>query len=163
MDDAFQFIITNGGLCTEEAYPYTAEDGTCESSTCTSAVTIAAFTDVTPNSEDSLQSAVAQQAVSVAVDAAGSDWQFYSSGVLSDACGTSLDHGVLAAGYGTYNGSPYWQVKNSWGADWGMSGYVLLKRASGSGQPGECGIAMDPSYPTGATAVGGKKHGRRHH
>lgn len=94
-----------------------------------------------------LQAAVAQQPVSVAVDAGGSGWQFYSGGVLSSACGTQLDHGVLAAGYGTLNGQDYWLVKNSWGASWGNSGYIYLARGTGSGSPGECGIAMDASYP----------------
>jgi len=152
MDYAFKFIEKNGGLCTESSYPYTAKDGTCKK-TCKSAVTITSFTDVPTENEDALQAAVAQQPVSVAVDAAGLDWQFYSSGVLSDACGTQLDHGVLAAGYGTSGSTPYWQVKNSWGTDWGQAGYILLKRGSGSGQPGECGITLAASYPTGAKAV----------
>jgi len=157
MDQAFEYIIAKGGLCTETAYPYTARDGTCK--TCTPVVTIKAYVDVTANSEDALQTAVAQQPVSVAVDAAGSDWQFYSGGIVSDACGTSLDHGVLAAGYGTSGSSPYWYVKNSWGADWGASGYIMLKRGTGSGKPGECGIAMMASYPTGGHAVSKR---RRH-
>jgi len=161
MDQAFEYIIANGGLCTEQAYPYTAQDGTCRT-TCTKTVTIGKYTDVTANSEDALQAAVAQQPVSVAVDAAGLDWQFYSGGVVTDACGTQLDHGVLAAGYGTTSGAAYWYVKNSWGADWGDAGYIMLKRGTGSGKPGECGIAMDPSYPTGAKKVGSKHHSHIH-
>jgi cathepsin L len=151
MDQAFTYVANVSGLCTEDAYPYTAQDGTCGlPGQCTPVVAIKGFTDVTANSEAALQAAVAQQPVSVAVDASGMDWQFYSSGVMSDACGTELDHGVLAAGYGTSSGTPYWLVKNSWGSSWGQSGYVMLKRGSGTGQPGECGIAMAASYPTGA-------------
>lgn len=30
MDDAFEFIIKNGGVDTEKDYPYTAVDGTCD-------------------------------------------------------------------------------------------------------------------------------------
>lgn len=30
MDDAFDFIIRNGGIDTEKDYPYTAADGTCD-------------------------------------------------------------------------------------------------------------------------------------
>jgi len=148
MQAAFQFIVANGGLCSESDYPYQAQDGTCESSSCTSVATISGYQNVAANSEDALQAAAAQQPVSVAVDAAGDNWQFYSGGVLTGSCGTDLDHGVLVVGYGTSSGTPYWMVKNSWGADWGDNGYIMLQRGSGSGNSGVCGIAMDASYPT---------------
>lgn len=38
------------------------------------------------------------------------------------------------------------QVKNSWGADWGMNGYILLGREEPQ-KGGECGILMQASYP----------------
>jgi len=151
MDQAFTYVANVSGLCTEESYPYTAQDGTCQvPGICTPVVAIKGFTDVPANNLDALQQAVAQQPVSVAVDASGMDWQFYSGGVMSDACGTALDHGVLAVGYGTDStGADYWYVKNSWGTGWGNKGYVLLARTGGTGA-GECGIAMAASYPTGA-------------
>jgi hypothetical protein len=68
---------------------------------------------------------------------------------MTAACGTNLDHGVLAVGYGTDSGSDYYKVKNSWGADWGMSGYILLGRGSSyNGGAGQCGILSQPSWPT---------------
>ena len=39
--------------------------------------------------------------VSVAIQANQFSFQYYSSGVLTGRCGTSLDHGVLIVGYGT--------------------------------------------------------------
>jgi len=148
MDDAFQYIIANGGLCTEAAYPYTAADGTCKTS-CTKTTKIASYTDVTPDSDSAFAAAVAQQPISIAIEADQSSFQFYSGGVLTAACGTALDHGVLAVGYGTQGSTQYFKVKNSWGASWGESGYIRLARGQQyNGGAGQCGIYSDPSYPT---------------
>ena len=64
--------------------------------------------------------------------------QTYSSGILdvtSTKCPTSgINHAVTLVGYGT--GSPdYWIVKNSWGKNWGESGYFRIRRGNGT-----CGI-----------------------
>merc|ERR1739845_1728 len=93
--------------------------------------------------------AVAQQPVSVAIEADKSAFQLYTSGVLDNpACGTKLDHGVLIVGYGTDSGKDYWKVKNSWGATWGEKGYLRMVR-----NKNQCGIAQQPSYPTGVKAA----------
>jgi cathepsin L len=43
--------------------------------------------------------------VSVAIEADKTVFQYYTGGILSGSeCGTSLDHGVLAVGYGSENG-----------------------------------------------------------
>ena len=146
MDDAFQYIIKNGGICEESAYVYTGTDGTC--SQCNPVAKISSFVDVTPNNTQALMIAVAQQPVSVAVEADGFDWQFYFGGVVTDSCGLNLDHGVLVVGYGTdATQGDFWKVKNSWGPGWGEQGYIRIGRGSKFDAAGECGILMDPSYP----------------
>jgi C1A family cysteine protease len=149
MDDAFQYVIDNGGLDTEEDYHYTAQDGTCdEDKQENHIVTFSSFVDVIPNDEDQLKSAVALGPVSVAIEADKMGFQFYKSGVFSGECGTTLDHGVLVVGYGTdeESGLDYWIVKNSWAATWGDEGYILLQRNVDAPE-GQCGVAMQPSYP----------------
>jgi C1A family cysteine protease len=74
----------------------------------------------------------------VAIEADKKILQQYTDGVIiGDACGTDLDHAVLAVGYGEENGVEYFLVKNSWGAAWGDKGYFKVGIESGKGV---CGI-----------------------
>ncbi|CAN7009941.1 unnamed protein product [Brassica oleracea var. botrytis] len=144
MDYAFKFIINNGGVDTEEDYPYKGVDGRCDQTRVI--VTIDSYEDVHANSEESLKKALSHQPISVAIEAGGRAFQLYDSGIFDGICGTNLDHGVLAVGYGTENGKDYWIVKNSWGSSWGESGYIWMERNIAT-SAGKCGIAVEPSYP----------------
>jgi C1A family cysteine protease len=157
MDNAFNFIKKNGGLCTESDYPYTSGTGSVASckKSCTSVEgsTVTAITDVspvpqvTPATVAQMEAAVAKQPVSIAIEADQSAFQFYSSGIMSGSCGTQLDHGVLAVGYGTDGGSDYWKIKNSWGAGWGDDGYIRIAKGLKQ-RGGQCGILLSASYPS---------------
>jgi len=150
MDNAFNWVQQNG-ICSEESYPYTSGGGVtgkCKK-TCTPTVTVTGHTDVPSKDETALKAAVSKQPVSVAIEADKSAFQLYKGGVLDNpACGTQLDHGVLVVGYGT-DDKDYWKVKNSWGATWGEQGYIRMVR-----NKNQCGISQQPSYPTGAKAMG---------
>ncbi|XP_027355741.1 vignain [Abrus precatorius] len=148
MEYAFEFIKQKGGITTESSYPYIAQEGTCDASKENDlAVSIDGHENVPANDEDALLKAVANQPVSVAIDAGGSDFQFYSEGVFTGDCGKELNHGVAVVGYGTtIDGTNYWIVKNSWGPEWGEQGYIRMKRNI-SDKEGLCGIAMEASYP----------------
>jgi len=149
MDDAFAFAMKSG-LPTETNYPYTSgksgSSGKCESGhTFVSGSAPKGYTDVTPGSVSAMTSAVAQQPVSIAIQANQKDFQMYKSGVLTGTCGQRLDHGVLNVGYGTWtDGTPYWKVKNSWGTSWGMAGYILIEKSDAD----KCGVLDAASYPT---------------
>jgi C1A family cysteine protease len=149
MDLAFKFAETHG-LCGEAEYPYIAKAADCHASTCTTIPkgAVTGFRDVQEDSDEALMEALAKQPVSVAIEADKNAFQLYSGGVLtSNECGTNLDHGVLAVGYGEEDGTKYWKVKNSWGPTWGENGYIRLERGGATSKLGECGILQMTSYP----------------
>ena len=141
MDNAFKYIETNP-LELEADYPYTARDGTCKYVKTKGVGKVKSYVDVPANQAAQLKAALNQQPVAVAIEADQSAFQLYTSGVITKGCGTSLDHGVLAVGYGTENGVDYFLVKNSWGAGWGDKGFVKI------GTNNVCGILLAASYPT---------------
>ncbi|KAL8532769.1 hypothetical protein ACS0TY_009107 [Phlomoides rotata] len=153
MENAYEFIKTQGGLTTENKYPYRAKDGDCDATKTNSPdVVIDGHENVPENDENALMKAVANQPVSVAIDAGGSDFQFYSEGVFTGDCTTELDHGVTVVGYGTtLDGMKYWIVKNSWGSEWGEKGYFRMQRDVDA-KEGLCGIAMQATYPIKLTS-----------
>ena len=70
-------------------------------------------------------------------------WQSYSSGVYKRTAAGELDggHAVKIVGWGTDSaGGPYWTVANSWGPNWGMSGFFNIARGVN-----ECGIEQTPA------------------
>ena len=149
MIQGFEWAMQKG-MESETSYPYKAASGFPCSWQASKVVAgnYSGYVNVTVGSEADLQTAVANYpTVSVAIDASSMNFQFYSGGVFDYAqCGNtpdSLDHGVLVAGYGTDSGSDYWLVKNSWGAGWGLQGYIMMSRNKND----QCGIALAASYP----------------
>lgn len=143
---AFEYIKYNGGLETEQAYPYTGEDGLCKFSSQNIAVQVLDSVNITLGDENELKYAVGIiRPVSVAFEVV-SGFRLYKKGVYtSTTCGNTpmdVNHAVLAVGYGVEDGIPYWLIKNSWGADWGDHGYFKMERGKNM-----CGVATCASYP----------------
>ena len=144
MDNAFKYA-EGTPLTTEANYPYTAMFHTTCSYAGNGIVSVVSYADVAVNDSAALKNAIATGPVSVAIEADTTVFQSYTGGIItSAACGTTLDHGVLAVGFGTENGVEYIIVKNSWGASWGENGFVRLGVADGAGI---CGINQSASIP----------------
>jgi len=140
MPNAFHYIASNNGIDSETSYPYEAVDGTCSFKRADVAAKITNWTMVSQNETQMAAYMYQHGPLSIAADA--EEWQFYVFGVFEGPCGTSLDHGILIVGYGSeidWLGLEidYWWVKNSWGADWGLDGYLMIQRGVG-----ECGLNL---------------------
>jgi len=153
MDNAFTYIKENGGLQSEQSYPYTAKHGKCKFDKTKVVAKCSGFVDVKSGDEKALMEAIATNGpVSIAIDVTEERFMFYKDGIfVDDTCSNdedSLNHGVLAVGYGrnaTSDGKEmdYWIVKNSWGPSWGMNGYILMARNAEN----MCGVSTSASYP----------------
>ena len=155
---ALDWMTKQPGQCSEVTYPYTSaggKDGSCIKG----CVPVAKFTQsiqVTPRNQTALEEAITAVPLSLSVDASGAFWQSYSGGVITKSCKCTsddcLDHGVGGVGFGTdaTTGDDYYIVKNSWSADWGMKGYILIGRGSKYGVTGQCGLQIDSTLAVGS-------------
>lgn len=76
--------------------------------------------------------------VAIAVDA--SNWGLYKTGTFSN-CRKSINHAVVVVGFDS--SQKYFIVRNSWGSNWGMNGFIRLKMNRGT-----CGMFQySPYYP----------------
>jgi len=125
---AYQYIQGAPGQELYSDYPYTAgngQSGNCQYNSADVVASNSGYTSI--NGESGIYTQLSSSnggPVSVCVDA--SSWDSYSGGILT-SCGTSVDHCVQATGYYNYGTSgAYWNVRNSWGADWGENGYIWI-------------------------------------
>jgi C1A family cysteine protease len=135
MHTALRYIQANG-LESDKDYPYKARDLTCSYDKTKTKIQTNNVQCLENNSDEQIKEYLTNVGpLSIAVDA--SDFQMYSSGVLK--CSEAyLNHGVLLVGYG----ADFWIVKNSWGRNWGESGFVRVSMQAGK----NCGIGTYISY-----------------
>ncbi|KAH0625841.1 hypothetical protein JD844_034172 [Phrynosoma platyrhinos] len=148
---AFQYVRDNGGINSEQDYPYLEkEELGCRYNAQVRVGNCTSLVQVQAGSEVALEQAVATVGpVSVAVDARSFLFHFYKSGVFASSwCSHWVNHAMLAVGYGTVQedgtNTDYWILKNSWTENWGEQGYMRLVK----GFDNHCGVANQASYPT---------------
>ncbi|KAM8708946.1 hypothetical protein ACLKA7_015850 [Drosophila subpalustris] len=142
--NALQYIEDNGGVDTEDSYPYEAKDGNCRFDREHIGAKVSDIVGVTSDDESALAMAVAEKGpISVAIDA--SLFQHYQGGVFDEpSCQGGVNHGVVVVGYGHDDkGGDFWLVKNSWSQSWGENGYIRMARNKNN----QCKIASYAIYP----------------
>uniref|UniRef100_A0A4W5N6C3 Zgc:110239 n=1 Tax=Hucho hucho TaxID=62062 RepID=A0A4W5N6C3_9TELE len=146
---AYEWIMKHGGIATTETYgSYMGMNGLCHFNTSQLTARVQSYTNVTSGDAEALKIALFKHGpVAVSIDAGHRSFVFYSHGVYYEPkCGNttdSLDHAVLAVGYGVMEAEPYWLVKNSWSTYWGNDGYILM-----SMKDNNCGVTTDATYVT---------------
>ena len=150
--NAMRYAMLNNGLMDWMDYPYTS-GYTMHMQKCNSDPALE-YKDIIDDcggtvfgNETELAQAVAEVgAMTISIDAGTTSFQLYDYGVYSNPNCSSviLDHAVTVTGYGVWadEGPDFWEVKNSWGTDWGMDGYVYMIRNDDN----NCGVASDARY-----------------
>jgi len=135
--DSFMKYAQDKGMELASDYPMQA-GGKCHFEAMKVKAKVDKIVAVTPNSVKALKTAIATTPVVVSVDGSSQVFQAYSGGILdTDTCGTSLNHEMLAVGYGTEGGIDYYLLMNTWGTMWGDHGYMKVAAKEGKGV---CGV-----------------------
>jgi len=126
---SYPYIMAAGGLDSYNSYPYVAEDENCMFNPSNIAASIANWGYITQNDNvPEMRKWMFQNGPpSICVDA--ETWQYYQGGVITGNCGNEIDHCVQLVGWGDISGVESWIIRNSWGTDWGYSGYLYVTRA----------------------------------
>lgn len=145
--DSFTYVSYNGGIDTEETYPYEAAIKKCRYNDTNSGAADVGFVEIEEGNEDDLEMAVATIGpVAVVIDGEHTSFMQYESGVYYEKRCSSVyvNHAMLVVGYGWDDRSgAYWLVKNSYGTGWGEDGYIRMARY----RKNNCGIATEASFP----------------
>ncbi|EDW85878.1 uncharacterized protein Dwil_GK22908 [Drosophila willistoni] len=142
---AFAFLKeAQRGIASEAKYTYVDKRDVCSYTEKQAEAYVHGLATVTPNDEDLLKKVVATLGPVGCSLFADEALLHYEKGIFSnETCnGQELNHAVLVVGYGSENGQDYWTIKNSWGENWGESGYFRLIRGQNF-----CGISLECSYP----------------
>ncbi|MBD3178376.1 MAG: T9SS type A sorting domain-containing protein [Candidatus Latescibacteria bacterium] len=124
---AWEYITENGAVL-ESCMPYQASDTvTCNDGSCGRVASTGGWIDI-PNNVGAIKEAVMESPVATTFTVY-SDFGSYGGGCYEHEGDDPINHAVIIIGWQDTlcNGEGAWLIKNSWGTDWGLSGYGYIK------------------------------------
>ncbi|MBN1233510.1 MAG: hypothetical protein JXA60_09180, partial [Candidatus Coatesbacteria bacterium] len=137
------------GVPWETCWPYEAKNATCDGR-CTdwdfTQQQIQEMVAITPHGNyDGIKDALANKGCVFAAMRVYNDWQYYKGGIYEcdENSGYGGGHMICIIGYN--HPENYWIVKNSWGTNWGESGYARVRIGRGDriGSAGQAYVILN--------------------
>jgi len=150
IEDAYDYIQKPGGLYYVSDYAYTSSDGSvaeCETINRDYALTIGGWfslnTDGNAYNIERLMLAHITNTGTLSVCLDATTWSTYVSGTMGSCDGNQINHCVQAVGmyYSSAEDSGFYKIRNSWGTDWGVDGYISLAYGGDL-----CAVTNNPIY-----------------
>eukprot|EP00271_Cylindrocystis_brebissonii_P021503 TRINITY_DN7701_c0_g4_i3.p1 TRINITY_DN7701_c0_g4~~TRINITY_DN7701_c0_g4_i3.p1 ORF type:complete len:535 (+),score=9.50 TRINITY_DN7701_c0_g4_i3:492-2096(+) len=140
--DAIEYASTNF-LASSDTYPYKGLHQTCNKAV-KGAYQLKGYERVNFFGWYGLLIAVQQQPVIINLEGSRTSFLNYQTGIYQDhTCFyNGVDHTVVIVGY-DLTPPQYWLIKNSWGPEWGESGYMRIAMTGGDGI---CGMNTMPGF-----------------
>lgn len=140
ISNALSYIYYNG-INHSKDYPYTGVDGKCLPIGGKGPNHIKTYKE-TGEGLQKIIDGIRIQPVAVAFHGKF-DLRYYKNGIYSPTkCIGEVQHAVLAVGFKLDTATPYFYLKNSWGADWGQNGFMYMAMGGDKAtDKGTCNIA----------------------
>ena len=150
LEDAIAYVQKPGGLFKTADYAWSSNDGVveeCDVPTKPYTVTVGGVFEL--NTDDiatNTERLMVQRLSNTGTLAACMDatvWSTYVSGTIQNCDKNTINHCAQIVGvyYSSAEDSGFYKIRNHWGTDWGIDGYISI--AYGSDM---CGIAYNPLY-----------------
>ena len=132
--------LVDYGVCNDDVYPYSDHEQNCRASAWDAPRTrFQSWHRVGCNDTAAIKTAIMTYGVVGAAVDVGNAFEAYSGGVYQDSsttCSSSpcyytpTNHIIALVGWNDNGGDGYWILRNSWGTNWGESGYMRIKYTS---------------------------------